>query len=143
MRVRWLIVGIVSVGLLSPACRELAAEESTPEPPAQLEAIEGTDRVRVVLTPRAAERIDLQTAVAEPAQGGRFVVIPYASIFYGLNGETSTYTSPQPLTFVRELVTIDHVAGDAAFLSHGPDPGTAVVTVGAAELFGVESGIGS
>jgi hypothetical protein len=59
-----------------------------------------------------------------------------------LNGETWTYTSPEPLTFVRAPITVEAIDADLAYLSAGPAPGTEVVTVGAAELFGVESGVG-
>jgi hypothetical protein len=43
---------------------------------------------------------------------------------------------------VRAEVTVVEIADDKASLSAGPPPGTAVVTVGAAELFGVETGLG-
>jgi hypothetical protein len=39
-------------------------------------------------------------------------------------------------------VTIDHVAQGTAYLDAGPEAGTKVVTVGAAELWGVETGVG-
>jgi hypothetical protein len=52
------------------------------------------------------------------------------------------YTNPSPLTFVRHAIHIDHIQGDLAVLSDGPPVGTALVIVGAAELFGAETGIG-
>ncbi len=39
-------------------------------------------------------------------------------------------------------VAMADVVGDAAVLRQGPSPGTRVVTVGAAELFGTEFGAG-
>ncbi len=68
-------------------------------------------------------------------------VIPYAAVLYDPQGKTWTYTNPGPLTFVREPITVDRIEGDKAFLSDGPAPGTLVVTVGAAELFGAETGV--
>jgi hypothetical protein len=44
--------------------------------------------------------------------------------------------------FVRHSISIDQINGNQAVLSAGPPSGTAVVTVGAAELFGTEVGIG-
>ena len=44
--------------------------------------------------------------------------------------------------FIREPVTVDDVEADVAILSSGPEIGTPVVTVGVAELFGTENGIG-
>jgi hypothetical protein len=90
----------------------------------------------VILTEKAAQRLDIQTA---PIGAGN--VIPYAAVLYGLNGETWTYTNPEPLVFVRQSIVIDRIEGDSAFLSEGPDTGTAVVIIGAAELYGAEVGV--
>lgn len=68
-------------------------------------------------------------------------VVPYAAVLYGVNGETWVYTNPEPLVFVRSPITIDYIVGDLAVLSEGPEVGTAVVTLGAAELFGTETGV--
>jgi hypothetical protein len=69
-------------------------------------------------------------------------VVPYASVVYDLHGDTWAYTNPQPLTYIREHISVDYIDGDLAVLSQGPNPGTQVVTVGAAELLGTEFGIG-
>ena len=68
-------------------------------------------------------------------------VIPYAAVLYGVHGETWVYSNPEPLVFVRQPIVIDYIEGDRAYLSEGPELGTAVVTVGAAELFGTETGV--
>jgi hypothetical protein len=68
-------------------------------------------------------------------------VVPYAALLYGVNGETWVYTNPEPLVFVRQPIVVDHIEDDLAILSEGPEVGTAVVTVGAAELFGAETGV--
>jgi hypothetical protein len=51
------------------------------------------------------------------------------------------YTNPERLSFVREAITIDFIERDQAYLLEGPEVGTAVVTLGAAELFGTETGV--
>jgi hypothetical protein len=118
-----------------------ASEDSTYEEPSTLVPIDGSDISQVILTAKAVERIELETALVEAAADGT-TIIPHAAVFYGLNGETWTYTSPEPLTFVRAPITVEAIDADLAYLSAGPAPGTEVVTVGAAELFGVESGVG-
>lgn len=131
---------IVSV-LLLPACADASKEEeSSGDGPARLEAVDGTDLSKVILTAEAVERLELKT---ETVQGGTHgqLLIPEAAVFYGTDGEAWTYTSPEDLTYLRESIEIDHIDGDAAYLSAGPGVGTAVVTVGAPELFGVETGI--
>jgi hypothetical protein len=68
-------------------------------------------------------------------------VVPYAAVLYGVHGETWVYSNAEPLAFVRQPITVDYIEGDLAILSEGPPVGTAVVTVGAAELFGTETGV--
>jgi hypothetical protein len=68
-------------------------------------------------------------------------VVPYAAVLYGVRGETWVYTNPEPLAFVRQPILIDYIEDDLAILSDGPEAGTDVVTVGAAELFGAETGV--
>jgi hypothetical protein len=42
--------------------------------------------------------------------------------------------------FQRADITVDRIEGERAILAKGPAPGTAVVTIGATELWGVEYG---
>jgi|SRR5947199_4224568 len=67
-------------------------------------------------------------------------VVPTSSVLYDAKGKTWVYINPAPLVFVRHAITVDHIDGDRVVLSDGPAPGTAVVTVGAAELLGTEYG---
>ncbi|HSR29841.1 MAG TPA: hypothetical protein VLY63_04685 [Anaerolineae bacterium] len=68
-------------------------------------------------------------------------VVPYTAVLYGVHGETWVYSNPEPLVYVRQPIVIDYIEGDLAFLSEGPEVGTAVVIVGASELFGTETGV--
>ena len=52
------------------------------------------------------------------------------------------YAAIGPRTYVRTAVTVERVEADRAVLSDGPPVATEVVTVGVAELHGVESGVG-
>jgi len=81
-------------------------------------------------------RIELQTGAAER------LVIPYGAVVYDPQGQTWTYTNPSSLVYQRHPIAIDYIDGDYAFLLDGPTPGTEVVTVGAGELSGYESGVG-
>lgn len=69
-------------------------------------------------------------------------VIPYAALIYDVEGGTWVYVKePNVLSFVRQSVTVDYILGDLAYLVEGPEVGTQVVTMGAAELYGVETGV--
>jgi hypothetical protein len=119
------------------ACAETPeAETEHLYEPAELEPIKGTDVQRVIFTAEGAERTGLQTAPIR--QNGDKKIMPYAAVIYTPNGNEYAYTSPEPLTFVRQEIEIDRVDGDSVMLSDGPPAGTKVVTVGAAEVYGTE-----
>jgi len=86
------------------------------------------------------QRVRAEIALAGSGKDRK--VIPYSAVIYDLKGDTWAFTSPAPLTFVRQRIAIDYIERDTAVLSSGPPAGTQVVTVGAAELFGTESGVG-
>jgi hypothetical protein len=146
MKINWQIrrlLHLVAVGLVMVAASlalsacETPAEEEGGEEAAAVEPIKGTDVNRVTLTREAAERLGIETASIQ-RRGGREVV-PDAAVVYDPSGRTFTYASPKPLTFVRRDITVDHIAGTRAVLKSGPPAGTAVVTVGSAELSGLEN----
>jgi hypothetical protein len=129
-------LGLVVLGLSVSACGGSSETAAPPEPAKVTELAGGA--IRITLTADAAKRIDVKTAPAE-SDGGN-TVIPYAAVLYDPNGETWTYTNPKPLVYVRADITVDRIEGERAILTRGPAPGSAVVTVGATELWGVEYG---
>jgi hypothetical protein len=131
---RWLLVMLVFVGLLLSAC---GAKTAAPEKivPSKLEPIEGTDLSKVILTEKAAERIGVETVSASGT------AVPYAAVIYDIEGNTWIYTSPEPLTFVREPIVIDHIEGDTVFLAESLPGELNVVTIGVAEIYGTETGV--
>jgi multidrug efflux pump subunit AcrA (membrane-fusion protein) len=68
-------------------------------------------------------------------------VVPAGAVVYDPSGKTYVFTSPEALKYTEVPITIDHFAGNSAYLRAGPRPGTAVVTVGAEELLGVQTGV--
>jgi hypothetical protein len=131
-----LIAGVVSLSACGEASTGYDYETASHHEPAKLEPIKGTDVQRVIFDAVAAKRVGLKTAPIR--QNGQGTVIPYDAVIYLTDGKTYTYTAPEPLTYVRQEIDIDHVAGDSAMLSDGPPVGTEVVTVGAAEVYGTE-----
>jgi len=147
LRNKWMVLVLmfIAIFLLSGCSRGDA--EATKIEPAQLEPVAGTDFNKVTLTKKAAERLDIQSEEIreESLSGSMKTIVPYAGVIYGLNGETWVFVrnpGPDSLTFVREPITIDYIEGDMAVITDGPTPGTHVVTVGVAELYGTDSGVG-
>ncbi|MHB8694372.1 MAG: hypothetical protein ACYDHH_24300 [Solirubrobacteraceae bacterium] len=134
-------LGILFAALGLAACGHTATP-ATP-PPAKVSVDRGI--VRIVLTPQAADRIGVRTAVtqAQPRTGRRVMrtAIPYAAVLYAPDGSTFTYVNPAPFVYVKTPIVIDHITGGRALLGSGPAPGTRIVIVGGDELLGVEDGV--
>ena len=139
---RWMLVALIFASLQLSACG--STQSAAKVQPSKVEKIDGSDFNRVTLTEKAAQRLDIKTALIneEQVNGSARKVIPYAAVVYGLKGETWAYTNPSPLTFVRQAITIDYIDGDKVVLVDGPASGTAIVTVGVPELYGTDTGIG-
>ena len=129
----WILLVLILAGLLSACAPQTSS--TTKANPVKLEPIEGTEFKRVILTDKAAQRLNIQ--VAEVSGDA----IPYAAVIYDTEGNTWVYTNPAPLTFVRAPIVVDRIEGDQAVLSQGLDSGTSVVTLGVSELYGAETGV--
>ena len=129
-RVLWARLAVALGAIVLAGCSEVESESATGYEPSSLA------NERVQFTAEAAERTGLRTEIVRRS-GGR-VAVPYAALLYDPEGKTYVYTSPRALRYVRQEVRVDRIAGDRVLVSRGPAPGTRVVTVGAAEVYGTE-----
>lgn len=134
-----IVITVLSVALA--ACGQETADAAPGAEAVSVTEIEDSDLHRVTLSESAAARLGVETAAVTEGSRGR-LLIPYSALLYDAAGATWTYTNPEGLVFVREQVEVDLIDGDVAQLSAGPEAGTTVVTVGAAELWGAETGVG-
>jgi len=137
-----MVVVLLIACLLVSACGQGLEAATTEENHAvTVEELQGEEPTRETLTEDAAARLDLKTAEVSEAEvnGAKHTVIPYASIIYDTEGATWVYLQSEPLTFVRHPITVDDIKGDQVFLADALPAGSAVVTVGVAELYGAES----
>ena len=132
------LAGLAVLGLL--ACRDSKAESEKPAP-ASLEEVGEGEIGRITLTEDAARRLDIQTAEIEAGTSSALQV-PFDAVIYQPDGSTWVYANPEALVFKREPVDVERIDGDVALVRSGPAAGTPVVTVGAAELWGFEFGVG-
>jgi len=139
---RWLAVLMV-VSAIAAACSTPAAAAPT-EPAVTVEEIEGSELERLTLSESAAKRLGVETSSVRSASGsgvGR-TVVPYSAVVYDAAGTPWAYENVEGLTFVRHALTVESVADGEAVLSKGPAVDASIVTLGAAELYGVEKGVG-
>ena len=129
---------IIAVAALAGCNRTSVA--AGPPPPAHVTA-GPHGAVSVVLTPLAAQRVGIQTAVAVSASRGSQAAVPYSALLYQPNGDSAIYAVSGPLTYTLMPVAVARILGNQVYLT-GLHPGTTVVTVGGEELLGVQDGIG-
>jgi hypothetical protein len=140
---RWVVLAqfaaLLIAGLQLTACGK-HVDTHAADHPAEIQNIPGSPLKKVILTERAAQRLDVKTDQVREQGGQR--VVPYASIIYDPNGKTWVYTSTAPRTFVRERIEIDRITGDQVHLKSGPNAGTVIASRAVAEIYGTELKVG-
>lgn len=143
-RYRWVVALLVLGALPLSGCAKTVTAVATKVEPFKLEKDGSISRL--TLEQRAVDRIGIKTSqVREVSRFGGDTarrVVEYGAVVYDAKGDTSVYTNPKPLVFVRQAIKVEYIEGDLAVLSDGPPVGTAVVTIGSAELLGMEFGVG-
>ena len=131
-RLRFVV--LIIAGLQLTACQQKSDAPAHIDP-AMVEYT-GEALYRVRLTAKRAEQLGIKTAPVREANLSGILrkVIPAAAVVYDQHGNTWTFRNPDSLVFVRERISVQNVEADLAILLDGPPVGTAVVTVGAAEL---------
>ena len=133
------LAGVAVLGLSS--CGDSKSDSAEKPAPASLEEVAEGEIGRITLTEDAARRLDIQTAEVD-AGAGSGLQVPFGAVIYQPDGTTWVYASPETLVFKREPIDVERIDGDVAVARSGPAAGTPVVTVGAAELWGFEFGVG-
>jgi hypothetical protein len=143
------IAGVVAtVGLSVSGCGGHRVTESAAgdDYAARLMPAANSSVQRVVLSAQAVHRLGITTApVQAQTVTGRAAgtdAVPLSAVLYDKNGATWVYTNPAANTYLRVPVAIAEINGDQVSLRQGPPVGTPVVTVGSAELIGIEVGVG-
>ena len=138
---------------------------SNPPASGQLVGATGTSPGHIILSQLGAQRIGLATTSVQGVPVGKPTVtttivhgvkhttttpapkpadssiIPYSAVIYDPSGKTYAFTQTAPLTYTEVPITVDKIVGNSVYLSVGPKAGLKVVTVGAEELYGVQTGV--
>lgn len=140
---RLMIAILFATALPLAACDSKASkvkDETAAAPPSSMQPTEVAGISRITLTDQAAQRIGIQVEETKAAAQG--VEVPYSALLYEASGSEWVYINPEPRVYKRAAVKVERIDGNKMYLSKGPQQGTKVVTVGAAELFGTEFEIG-
>lgn len=139
-RSRGLAALLVAAGVALTACQTASAEGSGADAAAQAAVLQPAANGgpgRITLSAAAEKRLGLATVAVGPGPEG----IPYSAVVYDNQGAAWAFARVAERVYQRTPLTIRDIVGDRALLLAGPARGTEVVTVGAAELVGVEAGI--
>ena len=134
------------IGLAVAGCGTVRTAAIVPS--SRLVHVPGSPAGKIVLSALGAQRIGIQTRTASVVrQVGSHgharpsVTVPYSAVVYAPSGKTYVFSNPARLTYTEVPVTVDHIRGNVVFLARGPKPGTRIVTLGAEELYGVQTGV--
>ncbi len=94
-----------------------------------------TKNAEAKLTPGQRVGVKLRTT-----ESGSSLTAPWSSIVHDLSGGTWVYEVKGPRTYQRRRVVVRYSLDGLAVLASGPAAGTKVVSEGAIELFGAETG---
>ena len=142
---------IVHASVDSPAIQVAIANPANPAnpsggkatPTARTDSASAAIR-RVTLSAQASKRLGIQfadvTAGASASDSG--AELPYNALLYDASGGEWVFVSPAPNIYMRTAVKVERIDGDKVIVSKGPAAGSKVVTMGAAELYGIEFGVG-
>jgi hypothetical protein len=135
---RW-AVALLAAGVALTSCGAAEGQAADLAEVATVEEADDGGPDIITLSAAAEGRLGIATTpvAADPAG----LVVPYAALVYATDGSTWVFVRKEPLTYQRTAVTVARKTGDQVALTAGPPAGTEVVTVGAAELVGVETGI--
>ncbi|MFI8763400.1 efflux RND transporter permease subunit [Streptomyces sp. NPDC053792] len=151
-RRRW-AVGLSVAGLLLAggaglsACADsnpssASAAEHSEDPPAEIEKVAEGKIPHLTLAEDTAMRIHITTEPLRQAPldgtGPPRTLIPLKAVVYDPEGKTFAFTNPEPFVYIRTPVELGQFGKDDAVVKSGLPKGTPVVTVGAAELLGIE-----
>jgi hypothetical protein len=135
---RWLAAAaFVAMGVITAGCTQPVAEAAGPV--IHIEEA-GDGPAEITLVSKAADRLGVATG--EVTSGSDGLVVPYDAVVYDASGGAWAYVEKAPLVYERAPLEIVEVDDEEAFVSSGPPAGTRVVTTGAAELYGAETGVG-
>ena len=150
----WILAATV-VALPLLGCSNAASEKPKPVPHATVGAPElvkaaltapNSDKPstveirRITLSETSSKRLGIE--FADIKGSAERLEAPYNALLYDANGGEWVFTSPAPNVFARTAIKVDAIEGEKVYYTKGPASGTKVVTMGAAELYGIEFGVG-
>ena len=136
---RWIIV-FAAAALPLMGCDRAPATTKAAAPAAAKAELGPGGVKRIKLTDLETKRLGI--AFVEVTKTGERLTVPYNTLLYDASGGEWAFSNPEPNIYMRTGLKVEAIEGDKVFLAKGPAVGTKLVTDGAAELYGIEFGVG-
>jgi hypothetical protein len=142
---------ILVVALLSPLALPLVGCQKgdaltalkVPAAPPKINMVGNADAEgvkRITLKEVESKRLGVEFAIVK--KSGDHLTMPYNALLYDPSGGEWAFASTEANVYARTRLKVQAIEGDVVHLAAGPAEGTRVVTNGAAELYGIEFGVG-
>ncbi|MGH9277341.1 MAG: hypothetical protein ACRD12_04450 [Acidimicrobiales bacterium] len=135
---RWSVALALLAAVALSGCREVE-EKHTIKEPVTVEKVK-SGPAHVTLIQSAHDRLGIETVRVGEADGRR--TVPSGAVIVDAKGGRWLYVAEEPLVFLRHAVNVEREDAGVTYYTEGPPAGARVVTIGAAELHGAETGIG-
>ncbi len=130
-------------GLTDPAGSTTFQAKSVSAPPSANAAASSVDLFYELTnrdgTFRLGQRVGVMIPMREEEES---LIVPWSGVVHDINGGAWVYENTGSLTYARRRVQVRRVSGSDALVASGVKPAAKIVASGAAELFGVEFGVG-
>jgi hypothetical protein len=138
LRLLLVVITVIAVPLLCSCGGAISDAYVIEDDPGHVEAI--GDANLVTVTDQAADRLQIETAPVSRSRQG--LVVPVEAVFVDTAGVWWVYEAHGQNEYMRAEIDLMGFQGGRTLLRSGPPVGTEVVTVGVAELYGIEEEVG-
>lgn len=140
-RTRWIMLTMAATLPLLGCVKTTESAKAAKAPAhATVVAQDATKVGRITLSEAATKRLGIE--FAEVKVDGERLQAPYNALLYDASGREWVFVSSAPNVYTRTDLKVETIEGDKVLYSKGPPAGTRLVTMGAAELYGIEFGVG-
>jgi hypothetical protein len=139
---RLTVAVLVTLALSLAACEKGSAVLAKPEAPrvVMVGKADPSGIKRITLKEIESKRLGID--FVEVTKTGERLTMPYNALLYDPSGGEWAFAGIEPNVYARTALKVEAIEGDKVYLSSGPAVGTKLVTNGAAELYGIEFGVG-
>ena len=137
---RWIFVVVLVSASLAGCIKSGAAPQAEVPKREMVGKADASGIKRITLKDIETQRLGIE--FAEVTKSGERLTMPYNALLYDPSGGEWAFASAEKNVYARTALKVEAIEGDKVYLAKGPAVGTKLVTNGAAELYGIEFGVG-